>query len=276
MKYVLHLVTCTIVCSDRIYFCYYRKLLREMSKKRKLYSDLDGLNDQNSVVEMSELCSAVERISITNNTNLDFENAVGVAVLKFGLKFVENLLLLLRVIPEESGPWRREVASSLLTMLDGKPLDSEKTRILNIALESSQFKKDTGGQKIESYYIQTLSTAIKNTDDEQSSATSQACKWGLQPFAGCIAPPTKHCFVCSGQLTKHNKPCRVTYYLASGPLPFIKVELRCRSCKLNYAISKWGNSSEGYEYYGTLNDVVEASDVVYIDRYVMDMYISLK
>lgn len=64
--------------------------------------------------------------------------------------------------------------------------------------------------------------------------------------------------------------------LASGPMSFIKVELRCRSCKLNYASSKWGNSSEGYEYYSTLNDTAKASDVVYIDSHVMDIYISLK
>ena len=71
-------------------------------------------------------------------------------------------------------------------------------------------------------------------------------------FTGCISPPTKSCFVCHGRLTKHNQLSLVTYYLPNGPLPFLKVELHCRICDLNYEITKYGNGKEGYVYYRDL------------------------
>lgn len=103
-------------------------------------------------------------------------------------------------------------------------------------------------------------------------------------FSGCMPPicrlhnPTYQSmsFLQWQFAEKQQTVCRVTYYLASGPLPFLKVELRCRMCKVNYGIVKHGNSDDGYQYYNSHLGVVEASDAVYIDRLVMAMYTSLR
>ena len=67
----------------------------------------------------------------------------------------------------------------------------------------------------------------------------------------------------------------VTYFLTSGTLPFLKVELRCLSCGVNCGIVKYGNNTDGYKHYDSPG-VIEASDVVYIDRLVMAMFTSLR
>jgi len=94
-------------------------------------------------------------------------------------------------------------------------------------------------------------------------------------FAGCIAPPTASCVRCNGELTKHNSPTLVSFYRINSPLPFLKVELCCCTCGINYGISKFANAKEGYKYYICLG-IVEASDMAYMDRLFMTMFKSLK
>ena len=197
---------------------------------------------------------------------------------------MENVLSVISVIPEESGPWRQEIACSLLTFLTGtEKLTTEKENILKIMLDSSidhffgqernyneLFTRVIAGNSVKAETeCRDVATAAKRSH----YATGTTARF--LPFAGCITPPTKVCFFCNSDLQKHNKPSRVTYYLASGPLPFLKVELRCRTCNVNYGIVKYGNNSDGYQYYSSLG-VVEASDAVYIDRLVMAMYTSLR
>lgn len=147
-------------------------------------------------------------------------------------------------------------------------LTREQEYVVKIISESSKYKHGLPRQERESHYNRVFSQILESYPD-QSSQSSSGC------FAGCIAPPTKVCFSCNNELQKNNKPVRVTSYFASGPLPLLKVELRCRSCKVSYGIVKHGNTTEGYEYYGNLG-VVEASDEVYIDQLVMAMYTSLR
>ena len=66
-----------------------------------------------------------------------------------------------------------------------------------------------------------------------------------------------------------------TYFTVSGAIPVKKVELRCRSCNMNYGITKYGSSESGYEYYPSLG-TAEASDVAYIVRLLMNLFASLR
>ena len=162
-------------------------------------------------------------------------------------------------------------------------LNAEDKYILKMCLQSGKFKSDSTGQELESFYNQIFSRLIQSkadgsvahAPDQHLPTVGEAQSWEHKLFAGCIAPPTKVCTVCGGNLQKHNKPSCVTYFLASGPLPFLKVELRCRACNLNYGISKFGNTKDGFKYYDRAG-IIEASDVVYIDRLVMDLFTSLR
>ena len=81
----------------------------------------------------------------------------------------------------------------------------------------------------------------------------------VNAFAGCLAPPKSYCVQCGSVLQKSNKLTSITLYTISGPLPLKKVELRCRHCKMNYGITKYGNPDAGYQYYDCVGPVAEAS-----------------
>lgn len=54
------------------------------------------------------------------------------------------------------------------------------------------------------------------------------------PHMEFIGPPVLECVVCNNQLQIHNPPTSVICFRLSGPLPALKITLRCRSCCLNY------------------------------------------
>ena len=49
-----------------------------------------------------------------------------------------------------------------------------------------------------------------------------------------LGPPTIKCLVCSKGLSIHNDPSTVILFGLHGPLPAIKITLRCDSCMINY------------------------------------------
>lgn len=81
-----------------------------------------------------------------------------------------------------------------------------------------------------------------------------------------LVPPTTTCNNCSKNLSLHHDPVNVKCFTLTGLEKTVKLSLRCRSCKLNYNYSQYGNMKLGYHYYNEQRDFVEASDVAYIDR----------
>lgn len=49
-----------------------------------------------------------------------------------------------------------------------------------------------------------------------------------------LAPPTNFCLRCGSLLSTHNKPTTVICYTQNGPLPAMKIILRCDKCGTNY------------------------------------------
>lgn len=81
------------------------------SKKRKLNFNLDDIEEQTE--NLLELHKTMEECNILEAADfLDVEKIVGFSVIKFGLRFVESLLSVLSVVPEESGPWRAQMILS--------------------------------------------------------------------------------------------------------------------------------------------------------------------
>ena len=246
------------------------------SKKRKLTFDFDNVEKRSEETQriFLELNKALENCHISDNEALNFldpEEFLNFAAIKCGYHFIQNLFLVLNAVPEESGPWRAEITRKLLLYSSGKTaLTKDEESIVQTILQSSTFRD--GIYKFAESYSQVFAKCLYHNRGK-NAFYSKADEF--PPFAGCIAPATKVCLVCNQELQKHNKPCLITYYLASGPLPFLKVELRCRTCEINYGIVKYGNSTDGYKHYDNLG-VIEASDVVYIDRLVMAMFTSLR
>lgn len=246
--------------------------------KRKVNFDIEELGRGYEETQrwFSKLENSVEDHCLSDAAEfLSANDILLLSGLKFGFRFVENLMCILSVVPEEAGPWRSDIILTLLNALQSpQELDPEKKKI-SMFLSTNICKSGFPGYK--PCYSEVFSRVLKYSSSQQAQVNqsdSPAISL-LHPFAGCICPPTKTCFLCHNELQKSNKPCIVTYYLVNGPLPVLKVELRCRACGLNYGITKYGNSVEGYKFYDSPG-IVEASDVVYVDRLVISLFASLR
>ena len=54
------------------------------------------------------------------------------------------------------------------------------------------------------------------------------------PHTAFLGPPTTSCLVCSRNLSIHNDPSTVVLFGLHGPMPALKITLRCDTCMLNY------------------------------------------
>lgn len=54
------------------------------------------------------------------------------------------------------------------------------------------------------------------------------------PHLAFLGPPVATCYACNGQLLTHNPPTSILCYGLDGPLPALKITLRCGTCGLNY------------------------------------------
>ena len=87
-----------------------------------------------------------------------------------------------------------------------------------------------------------------------------------QPTNLYLCPPVNNCLHCSKSLQIHHEPTIVTCYTWDGPIPAIKLTLRCKPCNLSYRYEQYGNSTDGYSYYSEPQPMVQASQVAYVDR----------
>ena len=57
-----------------------------------------------------------------------------------------------------------------------------------------------------------------------------------------LAPPCDSCLVCASPLIAHNHPTTVICYTEQGPVPAIKIILRCsrEGCRINYRYNQYG------------------------------------
>lgn len=100
---------------------------------------------------------------------------------------------------------------------------------------------------------------------------TQECLWKatLQkgtPYNLFLSPPLDNCLSCGGTLQAHHAPTSVVCYTWNGPLPALKMTLRCEGCSINYRYEQYGNSKEGYKYYSTSRPMVHCSQLAYMDR----------
>ena len=98
------------------------------------------------------------------------------------------------------------------------------------------------GRKLDSTV---LSTKIKSIELTYGSKINQFGKplrdllWGATfklgiPHLAFLGPPVASCFTCDSQLRSHNPPSTVVCYGFDGPIPGLKITLRCVKCGLNY------------------------------------------
>ena len=81
-----------------------------------------------------------------------------------------------------------------------------------------------------------------------------------------LGPPSTTCLECKSLLVTNHAPIDVVCYTMDGPLPALKITLRCRGCQLNYRYDQYGNSTRGYRFYTEPRQFITASRVTYVER----------
>lgn len=234
------------------------------SKKRKVF-DLDNLDVILGKTQqwVTELNDSVERC-FTSGIDIDFlheDVLIAITVMKFGFQFLQDTFLALEAVPENCGPWQKEILLQMLSSMRGsKNLSHQQEQIVYCLIK--KMGKGANGYATFDVNNKIWCRVLSNKKQTLSAI-------------GCMAPPTKLCYFCSELLQKNNTPSVVTMFAPCGPMPFFKVELRCRSCKINYGITKFGNTTNGYKYYDHIG-IIEASNMVYIDRLVMEQFGALR
>ena len=94
-------------------------------------------------------------------------------------------------------------------------------------------------------------------------------------FSILLTPPTGTCLLCRCGLTGHNKPCEVSVYGLRGKAVGLKICLRCDRCKITYNYDRYGNKTRGWSLYEGMRSFVEASDVCYVERKLLELQCSL-
>ena len=113
--------------------------------------------------------------------------------------------------------------------------------------------------------------------DKELLCLTDKHKAGYSAFLG---PPTKHCLnvACDRhQLSTYSALTNVTVFKEDGPRPATKLSLKCSKCNTNYGYSKYGNKVvAGERYYAECRHLVEASDVVFLDRSLHHLFACLR
>ncbi|KAJ7361955.1 hypothetical protein OS493_014603 [Desmophyllum pertusum] len=90
-----------------------------------------------------------------------------------------------------------------------------------------------------------------------------------------LSPPTATCLLCSSPLALHNKRCDVTVHSLRGKAVGLKFSLRCEHCRINYNYDRYGDNTRGWSLYTECRPFVEASDVCFIERKLLDFQCAL-
>lgn len=93
------------------------------------------------------------------------------------------------------------------------------------------------------------------------------------PMLAFLGPPVTNCLSCNSPLQENHRPTSVVCYTLDGPIPALKITLRCRACQINYRYSQYGSKDDGYTYYRDhVRPFVEASQVCYIERRCCELW----
>lgn len=94
-------------------------------------------------------------------------------------------------------------------------------------------------------------------------------------FPVLLTPPTGVCIVCSSTLSEHNRACDVAINGLLGKATGLKFCLRCDRCKISYNYDRYGDKKKGWSLYEDQRPLVEASDVCFVERKLLDFQCAL-
>ena len=88
-------------------------------------------------------------------------------------------------------------------------------------------------------------------------------------FENFLCPPVRHCILCQKELTKNHAASQVVVCTSEGLKSGSSYSYRCRTCKYVYQYDTYGYGDHRY-YYDVERDYIRASQIMFIERKLMD------
>ena len=252
-----------------------------MSKTRKkpkldfgaMVADSQTVNSQARLTQEKHkafvaACNVSDHLLSRTFSLCDQETAEMMIVSTLGLEGVDLLRTAMQLVPESYVERRpllvRDIVNTVLQQNGKVPLNETQCNAM-IGLLKLKCNKFLNRK------------AHPNAYDEELLDLTNRQHTGYNAFLG---PPTTKCFnvKCHGKsLSLYNTPTNVTIFTLNGPRPGSKVILKCSHCNTNYGYSKYGNKlTSGERFYENHRQFIEASDVVFVDQDLHQLFTSLR
>ena len=182
-------------------------------RKRKLEADMDKLQYLNSSEgskdsSTDEIAAACNETSTQECSNTLFQADTSIKEILIGQA--------LNLVPNTFKGKRIAYIKNILNQLDGcETMTGDEVCALVFKVESDEkFKYHVGTPPTDLLWKATIATKI--------------------PHMQFLGPPTSTCYNCCIPLQSHNAPSIVLCFGLQGPLPGLKITLRCTQCHINY------------------------------------------
>ena len=216
----------------------------EAKLKSKLLSQLSAKRKRNQLEEALSTLAACELCTVRQ---LEDKRAVDVIL---SLKFEADVINAMSYITQQ-------LPTQLPVTLRDKIIGDVVTNApLKVTLPDA----------IELYYIFRGLMGLELSGEEKPPPGKLAnCE---TPLFCVLKPPCTSCLDCGGALCYYNTPSKVTLFTLDDIKPGLKITLKCNLCNISYGYARYGDSKNGYKFYATSRQYIEASNVTYIDRKV--------
>ena len=192
--------------------------MSKRGRKRKIASCLDGLDDERQQLLVSEQLFGQTSYDYSDEAN-PFGHTSAVSGQKSASASIKDVIIAqaLNLIPQTFKSHRMKYIRNMLNHFD----TSTDVTISEVKILVDQVQRSYG--TLMKYF------GIPNVDFlwDVTFATNTS----HMLFLG---PPTEVCFKCSKMLQTHNQPTEILCFNLSGPLPALKITLRCTQCAINY------------------------------------------
>ena len=194
-------------------------------RKRKLEIELNNLESNRTQCRDFPRTEAEPlKLKIAKDSRNSIGGGPGGTTTQDSKDYLKQLLVgqALNLVPRTFKSQRITYIRNILTQFDAVYKDMSENDICALVCEvegHDEFLKYIGTPCTELLWKATLTTSI--------------------PHMKFLAPPTDTCYNCRNPLQSHNSPSVILCFTIQGPLPALKITLRCTQCHVNYRYNLW-------------------------------------
>ncbi|CAB4001986.1 Hypothetical predicted protein, partial [Paramuricea clavata] len=224
-------------------------ILRKIQERKELLNHINTLKGQLVLEQVTDSLRSLKK-----HVNFD---VVGLLAFMFGFDAIMWIMLAIRHVPKTFARYKNSRCNIIFTIIDHLcPCRFSVTLVDDIVCFLEEFAP-------ESPFLGNYSAVFEE-------ALCTLSKREKLNFGGFIVPPVEDCLRCGSILSAPNPRSSCTLYTITGPKQCAKLVLRCKDCKVSYGRSMIaegkGNASYYFEAIAAADDLIEVTNVVYMEK----------